>query len=633
MRSNTRGARFSLLSDSLEKSSLDEQCTIAVLLDEQMTRTPEATALVFGDVELTYRQLQERVDTLAQRLQNIGVEPESLVGVFMNRSVAMVVAVLAVLKAGGAYVPLDPAHPRERIALIIDDCRARAILTTEPMHERLPANGAQLVLLNDQAAIASVHGPLAVSCPAHSANLAYVIHTSGSTGKPKGVMVEHRNVLGFFAAMDRLLGTEPGVWLAVTSISFDISVLELLWTLARGFTVVLHGDLGTDAIASEILTHRVTHFQSTPSLAGMLATDPRSLAALGSLKKLLLGGEALPVSLVRSLRGGRATGEIYNMYGPTETTVWSTAYCIPDIADCGNVVPIGEPLGNTRAYILDPDLQLVSEGEPGELFLGGFGVVRGYREQPELTALRFLPDRFTGEGFMYRTGDVVRARPDGNLEFLGRTDFQVKLRGHRIELGEIEAVLEQQRSVSQTVVVAREDRPGDKRLVAYVVARAGEPLTPATCRAALESRLPAYMVPSHFVFLDRLPLTPNGKIDRKALPAIHDLGPAAERAPSSGEGPYHKLECLIVKSWREALGVEEIGLNENVFDLGATSLMMPQVQMELQRELGRDIPLVDLFEFHTVKALAAHFGGVSGTPRKSDRALRRLAARRQEGPG
>src|SRR5262249_19740014 len=239
--------------------------------------------------------------------------------------------------------------------------------------------------------------------PATGANLAYVIYTSGSTGKPKGVMVEHRNVLSFFAAMDQVLGTAPGIWLAVTSISFDISVLELLWTLTRGFKVVLHGEEGTPALAAEIVRHGVTHFQSTPSLARMLATDPRSLAALGSVKKLLLGGEALPAALLGSLR--RATlGEIYNMYGPTETTVWSTAYAIPDTGASASNVPIGRPLANTRTYVLDAQMGQVPVGEPGELFLGGEGVARGYWERPELTAERFLPDPFTGAGRLYRTG-------------------------------------------------------------------------------------------------------------------------------------------------------------------------------------------------------------------------------------
>ncbi len=466
-------------------------------------------------------------------------------------------------------------------------------------------------------------------------------------------MVEHRNVFGFFAAMDDLLGIEPGVWLAVTSISFDISVLELLWTLARGFKVVLHGEHETDTIAGEILSYGVTHFQSTPSLARMLATNPRFLAALRSLKKLLLGGEALPASLVRTLRG-TMTAEIYNMYGPTETTIWSTAYRVPDSADFGNGVPIGKPLGNTRAYIVDSKLQLVCDGEPGELFLGGCGVARGYRERPDLTADRFLPDHIAGKGLIYRTGDVARVGQDGNLEFLGRTDFQVKLRGHRIELGEIEATLEQLAAVSQAIVVAREDRPGDKRLVAYIVVRDGQALTPAICRSALDAKLPEYMVPSHFVVLDRFPLTPNGKIDRDSLPPVRELGaasnalarswesePAGEPrgspvrtelrppgitqgrlapVPPSDEGPLHELRCMIVNAWKETLGVTEIGLDENVFDLGATSLMMPQVQMDLQRELGREIPLVALFEFHTVNALATHLAGITAAPRRSDRA-------------
>jgi amino acid adenylation domain-containing protein len=619
------------LSHSHENSPLAEQRTISLVLDEQMARSPGATAFVCGDQELTYHELAEKVDALARCLQKIGVEPDSLVGVFMNRSVTMVVAILAILKAGGAYVPLDTSYPRERLALLIDDCRAHAILTTRSVQGRLPTVGSRIVLLDDQTTLTSARGSEALACPASRENLAYVIHTSGSTGKPKGVMVEHRNVLGFFAAMDELLGIDPGIWLAVTSISFDISVLEILWTLARGFKVVLHGDFGTDTIATEILRYGVTHLQCTPSLARMLATNPRSLAALGSLKKLLLGGESLPTSLVDKLRAS-TTCDIYNMYGPTETTVWSTAYLIPDHGDLVNVVPIGRPLGSTRAYILDVNNQRVAEGKPGELFLGGFGVVRGYRGRADLTADRFLPDPFAGEGFMYRTGDVARCRPDGNLEFLGRTDFQVKLRGHRIELGEIEAALEQLDSVSQAVVVAREDRPGDMQLVAYMIAHDGQTLTQADCRSALESTLPGCLVPAHFVFLDRLPLTPNGKIDRDSLPAVRDLRAAVKRSASSGGGPMHELECIIVNAWREALGVEEIGLDENVFDLGATSLMMPQVQMDLQHELRREIPLVDLFEFHTVAALAAHLGGQSATSRRSDRAQRRLAARRQEGP-
>ena len=472
-------------SDPLNSSSRNEQRTISLLFDEQVARTPGATAIVFAGQELTYRQLDQRVSLLARDLQSIGVAQESLVGIFMDRSLSMVIGMLAILKAGGAYVPLDPTYPAERTALVIDDCKAAVVLTTDRVRDRLPAVAARVHSLPEQPApITNLPLDLPQS-HATGVNLAYVIYTSGSTGKPKGVMVEHRNVLSFFAAMDRVLGTEPGVWLAVTSISFDISILELLWPLTRGFKVVIESEEGIHTIAKEIVRHGITHFQSTPSLARMLATDQNSLAALGSVKTLLLGGEALPASLVSTLRGV-VRGQIFNMYGPTETTIWSTAFRVPDSDDLGTSIPIGQPLVNTLAYILDPQLRPVPAGEPGELFLGGEGVARGYWERSELTAERFLPDEFANLGRMYGTGDVARVLPDGNLEFLGRTDFQVKLRGYRIELGEIEAILEQNAMVRQAVVVAREDRTGDKRLVAYVVPVGENFLTPTALRTALE---------------------------------------------------------------------------------------------------------------------------------------------------
>jgi len=614
----------------LDASSSTEQRTIMLLFDEQLARAPEAIALVFADQELSYRQLDLRVNQLAQHLQSMGVGTESLVGVFMDRSLGMVVALLAILRAGGAYVPLDPGYPPDRIRFVIEDSRASVVLTTERDRERLPALATRLLSLDGEATAIANRTPGAIFCPATGQNLAYVIYTSGSTGQPKGVMVEHRNVLSFFLAMDRVLGTEPGVWLAATSISFDISVLELLWTLTRGFKVVLHGEEGTHTIATEIVRHGVTHFQSTPSLARMLATDPRSLAALGSVKNLLLGGEALPASLISTLRRVTA-GEIYNMYGPTETTVWSTAYRIPKAPDSRATIPIGQPLANTQVRVLGPEREPMPAGEPGELFLGGLGVARGYWNRPELTAERFVADPFESGSRIYRTGDVVRMLPDGDLEFLGRVDFQVKLRGYRIELGEIEAVLEQQPEVRQTVVVAREDRPGDKRLVAYVIPKSKDSLTSQALRAALESKLPEFMVPSHFVLLDRLPLTSNGKIDRNALPAAFSPDSVAEPASSADASPRNEIERVIVKVWGEALGVANIDRNENIFDLGATSLMVPEVQIELQRRLDREIPLVDLFEFHTVSSLAAHLAGTFVAPRATNRAQRRLAARAQQG--
>jgi amino acid adenylation domain-containing protein len=618
-----------MIPDRINRSPNRQQRTIPLLFESQVARTPGATALVFAEQALSYHELDDRANRLGAYLQSMDVGQETLVGVFMDQSLEMVVALLAILKAGGAYVPLDPAYPSERTALVIEDSDVKVVLTSDHLLDRLPAVAARVLSLNSEAAAIAYRTAEPLRCLATGSNLAYVIYTSGSTGKPKGVMVEHRNVLSFFSAMDRVLGTEPGVWLAVTSISFDISVLELLWTLTRGFKVVLHGQEGTHTIATEIARHGVTHLQSTPSLARMLVTDSNFLRALGFVKKLLLGGEALPASLVSTLRPV-FTGDIYNMYGPTETTVWSTAYLIPDASVPYSNVPIGLPLTNTMAYVLDPQHEPVADAEPGELFLGGEGVVRGYWQRPELTAERFIPDPFASEGRMYRTGDIARLLPDGNLEFLGRTDLQVKLRGYRIELGEIEAVLEQHAAVGQAVVVAREDRPGYKHLVAYIISRSGEPVTPAVLRQALESKIPEFMVPSHFVFLDCLPLTPNGKIDRNALPAVATQRWNEVAARSIDEGPRNEIESIIVKVWAEVLGVEQVGLDENIFDLGATSLMVPEVQLELQRNLGRQISLVDLFEFHTVSSLAFHLSGDSTAPRSTNRAALRRAARNQE---
>ena len=617
-------------SDPLNSSSRNEQRTISLLFDDQVARTPGATAIVFAGQELTYRQLDQRVSLLARDLQSIGVAQESLVAIFMDRSLSMVIGMLAILKAGGAYVPLDPTYPAERTALVIDDCKAAVVLTTDRVRDRLPAVAARVHSLPEQPAPIT-HLPLDLpQSHATDVNLAYVIYTSGSTGKPKGVMVEHRNVLSFFAAMDRVLGTEPGVWLAVTSISFDISILELLWPLTRGFKVVIESEEGLHTIAKEIVRHGITHFQSTPSLARMLATDQNSLAALGSVKTLLLGGEALPASLVSTLRSV-VRGQIFNMYGPTETTIWSTAFRVPDSDGLGTAIPIGQPLANTRAYILDPQLRPVPAGQPGELFLGGEGVARGYWERSELTAERFLPDEFANQGRMYGTGDVARVLPDGNLEFLGRTDFQVKLRGYRIELGEIEAILEQNAMVRQAVVVVREDRTGDKRLVAYVVPVGENFLTPTALRTAPKSKLPAHAVPSHFVFLERLPLTPNGKIDRNALPDVVRESGNGTAPSANSELPRDDIERQIVKAWSEVLGVEHVGLDENIFDLGATSLMVPEVQIELQRRLHREIPLIDLFEFHTVSTLAAHLRGDFVAPRDSNLRTTPPRARNSEG--
>ncbi len=598
------------------------ESTIVQLFEQQVARTPDAVAIVSAGRGLTYRELDRRSNQLARHLQQFGVRRDTLVGIAVERSVEMMIGLLAILKAGGAYVPMDPSYPVQRIALMIEDSEAPVLLATERTRSCLGKTARHIVSIDGDADAIAGNGTHPVSSAPGWQNLAYVMYTSGSTGKPKGVMIEHRNVVNFFTGMDRAIGPDPGVWLAVTSISFDISVLELFWTLTRGFQVIIHGDEGTQTIPDEIRNHAVTHMQSTPSLARIIAVNPDGLAALGRLKKLLLGGEALPPSLIRQLRQ-EFRGEMHNMYGPTETTIWSTTFRINGDSDS---IPIGKPIANTQVYVLDSGLKPVAAGEAGDLYIAGDGVVRGYWRRPDLTAERFLGDPFRPGNRMYRTGDIARFLPDGNLEFLGRADFQVKLRGFRIEIGEIEAALENQAGVGQAVVVAREFKPEDTRLVAYVVRKPGTELEIADLRVALAATLPEYMVPSNFVFLDSLPLTANGKIDRNALP---NPSTVEDEASAASEPPRNELERMIAQAWKDALGVDRVGLNENFFDLGAHSLMVAEVHIQLQQLLGRELSLVDLFQFPTVTALANHLNGEDSAPRVSSRAERRLAARQQ----
>jgi amino acid adenylation domain-containing protein/FkbM family methyltransferase len=554
------------------------------LIEEQAARTPNHVALMFEQQEVTYGELDRRANQLAHHLKGLGIGPDMLVGICVPRSIEMVVGMLGVLKAGGAYVPIDPSYPSARIALVIEDSHLGFILTTEQIRAALPTSPARVISLDGDAEAIAAKSSATVPPSANKNNLAYVIYTSGSTGKPKGVMVEHRNVVNFFAGMDRIIGVESGTWLAVTSISFDISALELLWTLTRGFKVVVHGEGNSDKIPGEIIRHGVTHLQLTPSLLRALTSDSPSLLALGKLKKILIGGEALPASLVASLRQS-FSGEIYNMYGPTETAIWSTVYRVQEQR---SNIPIGKPIVNTQVYVLNSQLQLVPPGGIGHLLIGGDGVVRGYLNRRELTAERFVNDPFRPEGRLYRTGDFARFLPDGNLEFMGRADFQVKIRGFRIELGEIEATLEQQAGVEQAVVVAREDVQADKILAAFFVAKTGSSVNTDSLRAALETALPGYMVPTHFIELESMPLTANGKIDRNALPPI---SVQANVSTEAGEEPRGEFEQVLAKAWAEALGLKRISRQDNFFRLGGHSLAALKIAFKSQQEFNVDFPL------------------------------------------
>lgn len=973
-------------------AAVPTDATLVTQFEAQVRRTPHAKAASFEAETLDYAELNARANRLARELRAQGVGPDVFVGIYLERSLEMLVAMLATLKAGGAYLPLDPAYPADRIAFMLEDSGAPVILTQARLTSRLPGTVATVLRVDADESRFAAHDPADLGGGARPEDLAYVIYTSGSTGRPKGVMIEHRNVVNFFAGMDDRLGADtPGTWLAVTSISFDISVLELFWTLTRGFHVVVQGDpervrmqrgtprsdrkLGFSlfyfandagetpdnkyrmlldgarfadangfeavwvperhfhafgglypspavvaaAIASttrnvrirtgsvvlplhnpvrvaedwavvdnlsngrvglgfasgwhdrdfvfapqnyadrrkvtieymdivarlwrgetvrmpggsgkeveistlprpiqpevpmwvtaagtpetfenagkagaNILTHllgqspetlrekiaiyrsarkraghagpghvslmlhtylhedmeevkravwhpfreylrtavdlikglaegrgqdmrsaeftkedmealldhafhryfdtsalmgtpestfdmverlkgmdidevcclidfgvptpavmrsldllaelrrrsdessataaadfdipaqlerwEVTHFQCTPSMAGMLVAQPEVRPAIAGLQCLMVGGEAFPPALAADLTK-LVAGRVINMYGPTETTIWSATHALDGLETS---VPLGTPIANTRVYVVDRNLEPVPVGIAGELLIGGQGVVRGYLKRPELTAERFIPDPFADQGRLYRTGDLVKWRPDGRLEFLGRLDHQVKIRGHRIELGEIEAVLEQQPTVREVVVVAREDVPGDKRIVAYVVAKGSVVPEASALRQSVAERLPEYMVPSHVVTLDRLPRTPNLKIDRKALPAPdHAAAPAAAYVQ-----PGSELEAQIAEIWQDVLRVPKVGVNDNFFDIGGHSLLVVKVHSRLRGTIERPVSITDLFRFPTIRALAEHLGGgaAAAAAATTEKAQARAGARRE----
>jgi amino acid adenylation domain-containing protein len=579
------------------------------LFEEQATKTPESVAVICRGNRLTYRELDERSNQLARRLKKLGVEPETLVGIFLGRSIEMIVAVMGTLKAGGAYVPLDPLFPKDRISYMIEDSDCSVIITERALQDELGSVNSSVITIDTEWDDISKEEVSHFDDGVRSENLSYVIYTSGSTGKPKGVMVEHRNVINFFTGMDACIGRdECSTWLAVTSLSFDISVLEIFWTLTRGVRVVIYPEEERNFKESEgtaysipklIKQHKITHFQCTPSMASMLMLDEGAKDAISMLKKILIGGEAFPAALGTELQK-IITGEIINMYGPTETTVWSTTYKLRIVKQN---IPIGRPIANTTIYILDENLQLVPVGVPGELVIGGAGVVRGYLKRPDLTAERFIRNPFSEntESRLYRTGDLVRYLSDGNIEFLGRMDQQVKIRGYRIELGEIEAVLNDHPAVYESVVVAREDIPGHKKLVAYVIPREGENIRADHLRNYAKEKLPAYMVPAYIVTLKAFPRTPNKKIDRKSLPPPENDW--TERR-ASFDPPRTEIEEAIAAIWAEALGIHEVGRNEKFFDLGGDSLSACLVILNIQQTCNVDLPLLIMFHTPTVATLA-----------------------------
>jgi amino acid adenylation domain-containing protein len=571
------------------------------LFEAQVERTPDAVALAFKDQQLTYHELNTRANQLAHYLRKRGVEPGVLVSICVERSLEMVVGILGILKAGGAYVPLDPAYPQERLAFMLEDAQVSVLLTQRRLLEKLSEHRARVVCLDTSWEAIAGESEENPASEVTTNNLAYMIYTSGSTGKPKGVQIQHRAVVNFLNSMhEQLALTNQDVLLSVTTLSFDIAVLELFLPLSVGACITLVSrQVAADGVQllARLTSSGATVMQATP-VTWRLLLEARWQGS--QPLKILCGGEALPRELAHQLL--RWGVPLWNLYGPTETTVWATAYKVePE----GSSVPIGRPIANTQIYLLDAHLQPVPIGVPGELHIGGIGLARGYLNRPEMTAEKFIPNPFSDEPGtrLYKTGDLARYLPDGNIEFLGRIDHQVKVRGFRIELGEIETVLGRHPTVRETVVMARKDVLGDNRLVAYVVPNQKPAPTTNELRSFLKRKLPQYMVPSTFMFLDALPLTPNGKVDRRALPAPDRVRPELERAFVAPRTP---IEEMLAGIWAEVLGLEEVGIHDNFFELGGHSLVATQVMYRVRAASRVELSLRSLFERPTVAGLAEY---------------------------
>ena len=572
------------------------------LFEKQVDLTPDAVAVIFENTQLTFRELNLRANQLARYLSKLGVGPESLVGVCMERSLEMIIGIMGILKAGAAYLPQDPRFPSERLTLMWNDARVAVLLSQERLAKNIPPFSGTAVYLDRDWEQISSENDTNLESGAVAENLAYVIYTSGSTGTPKGVQVAHHSVVNVLTHVKEafaLTGRDGLPLLA--NICFDISVMELFLPLITGAKlIVASSQTAVDGtrIGQLMSNQRTTIMHATPATWRLLLQagwrGRRNIT-------ILCGGEALPTDLADELAGNGS--KLWNLYGPTETTIYSTAAAYRSELGTGTY-SIGRPISNTRIYILDDHLQPVPVGVPGHLYIGGMGLARGYVNRPEITAESFIPDMFSGEAGarMYRTGDLARYLPDGNLDYLGRKDYQIKLRGFRIELGEIEVTLREHSEVLHAVVLAREDVAGDKQLVAYVVLKQAGGATGSQLRAFVKEKLPEYMLPSAFVFLESFPLTSNGKIDRKRLPAPEQDG--RPQTICRETAPRTPMEELLSKIWEEVLKLDSVSIYDNFFDLGGHSLKAAQVMSRVRDAVRLHLPVRIIFEAPTVAELA-----------------------------
>ncbi|MFL6286496.1 MAG: amino acid adenylation domain-containing protein, partial [Pyrinomonadaceae bacterium] len=583
------------------------------LFERRADSAPEAVALVYGGEELSYGELNERANRLAHLLRWRGVGEESRIGVLMDRSATAVVSLLAILKAGGAYVPLDPEYPRERLRFMLEDSGVRLVLTNAGLGSLLgECEGVEVIDLDDVAEELAHESCEDLSCVTTPDSAAYVIYTSGSTGRPKGVLVTHRSVTRLVLSQTYVSFSPSEVFLLLAPLSFDASTFELWGALTSGARLAVFPTRrpSLEELGAALDSYQVTTLWLTAGLFHQMAESQAE--SLGRVRQIVAGGDVLSAAAVRRVLSTRPDGGVLvNGYGPTENTTFSCCQRMAAGDEVGERVPIGRPIANSTAYVLDSRMMPVPVGTPGELYVGGEGLARGYVGRAALTAERFVPHPFSAErgARLYKTGDLARWLADGSIEFIGRADNQVKVRGYRIELGEIEAALSSHEAVNHCAVLAREDEPGDKRLVAYLVTD-GVELSAGELRAHLKERLPEYMMPQAFVLLPELPLTGNGKVDRRALPA-----PDSSMASSTGSyvEPRDAVEVALCAAWAEVLKVERVGVEDNFFDLGGHSLLATQVVSRVRQLMGVEMPLRLMFEEPTVAALARHVAAAKGT--------------------
>jgi amino acid adenylation domain-containing protein len=596
------------------------------LFEAQVAKTSQATAVAYKDERLSYEELNGRANRVARKLRQMGVGPEVVVGIYMSRSTEMMAGVIGVLKAGGAYLPLDATYPRERVMYMMEDAGAGVVVTQKEKEREVEGGRAEVLCIEDvwegegdqregnQEEGHQEEGEQSegeVEKRARGENLAYVIYTSGSTGKPKGVMVSHRNLVHSTTARWEYYRQPVTSFLLLSSLSFDSSVVGIFWTLTQGGCLVLPGDTSpTDILelCHLIESRRVSHLLSIPSLYDLILDEARP-QQIASLETVIMAGEMCSTKVIEHHRRLLKNAGIFNEYGPTEAAVWSTVY------ECASKqhktkIPIGKPISNAKVFIFDANLQPVPIGVPGQLHIGGAGVARGYLNQPQLTAEKFIPHSLcdTPDARLYKTGDVARYLPDGNIDLLGRVDDQVKIRGYRVELGEIEAAVFQYSAVRETVVILLGDEAQTMRMVAYVVVSQGQALSVHELRAFLQERLPGHAVPSDFVILDKLPRLPNGKVDRQKLHASDIL--RREMESTAGDN-WTDLQRSLANIWQETLGIEKVGLNDNFFQVGGNSLSIIRVHNRLREITGKDVSITDLFKHPTISSFAEFLGSGS----------------------